>query len=244
MPSNIRRAALKAFSADPSSGAAGDPATTLPALLGRRVESPSIRRILLAAVDAFWKDGFHAASTRDIAKKARLSPAAVYVHFKSKEELLFTIIVVIAEQLEEQLVIAARASGTPGERLKRLVQVYVTFPARVYKAAHVANSEFESLGAAQRKPIVRIRERIEALLQECLEAGCAAGEFRIARIAVVKMAIVSLCQSALRWYSPRGDLAPEEIGDMYADLALAMVTAARVTERGAGRGCDSSGSVD
>jgi AcrR family transcriptional regulator len=35
--------------------------------------------------------GFHATSTRDIAAAAGLCPAAVYVFYKSKEELLYSI---------------------------------------------------------------------------------------------------------------------------------------------------------
>jgi hypothetical protein len=88
MTSSLRDATSRTLSFEPSSiGRSTE--STLPDLFQRRVESPSIRRLLLAAVDSFWKSGFHASSTRDIAKRAKLSPAAVYVHFKSKEELLF-----------------------------------------------------------------------------------------------------------------------------------------------------------
>jgi AcrR family transcriptional regulator len=105
--------------------------STLPDLFQRRVESASIRRLLLAAVDSFWKSGFHASSTREIAKRAKLSPAAVYVHFKSKEELLFTIIVVVAERLHERLSATSQEAGDPTERLKRIVQDYVAFLAQI-----------------------------------------------------------------------------------------------------------------
>ena len=37
------------------------------------VESPTIRRLLLAGTECFWRDGFHASSTRDIAKRDRKS---------------------------------------------------------------------------------------------------------------------------------------------------------------------------
>ena len=39
-----------------------------------------------AAADAFADKGFHATTTRDIASRAGLSPAGVYVHFASKED--------------------------------------------------------------------------------------------------------------------------------------------------------------
>src|SRR5680860_152711 len=45
-------------------------------------------RLLEAAVQAFAERGFHGTTTRDIAAAAGLSPAAVYVFYRSKEELL------------------------------------------------------------------------------------------------------------------------------------------------------------
>ena len=52
-------------------------------------EPPSTAaRLLDAAAGAFADKGFHATTTRDIASRAGLSPAGVYVHFASKEGLL------------------------------------------------------------------------------------------------------------------------------------------------------------
>ena len=130
MATNLKQAAARALSVESAKvGSASE--STLPDLFRRRVESPSVRRLMLAAIDSFWKNGFHASSTRDIAKRAKLSPAAVYVHFKSKEELLFTIIVVVAERLLEQLEATAREGGSPTERLERLVEDCVSFPAKM-----------------------------------------------------------------------------------------------------------------
>jgi AcrR family transcriptional regulator len=199
--------------------------TTLSELLERRVESPAVRRLLLAAVDSFWRDGFHAASTRAIAKRANLSPAAVYVHFESKEQLLFTIILVVAEHLLERLTATAREEGTPTERLKRLVGDYVEVPAEMYKASLVANTEFAYLSPAQRRQILKIRDALATIVQACLEQGCAAGEFRIDDISLTRTAIIAFCRSVLTWYSPRGKLSPRQIGQQFAEYVNAMVQA-------------------
>lgn len=225
MPSNVKRTARVPAAPGPARGGVA----SVQELIARSVDTPSIRRLLQAAVDSFWKDGFHASSTRDIAKKAKLSPAAVYVHFRSKEELLYTAIWMVVDPLQQQLVAAVTAGGSPTERLRRMVSTYVAVPARLHKAAHVANSEFGSLTAAQRRHIISIRDRIEDLLEACLIEGVESGEFRIGEMSVVKMALISLCQSVLAWYQPRGRLTPEEIGRIYAELALAMVTARRLS---------------
>ncbi len=226
MTSSLRDAASRTLSFEPPTiGRSTE--STLPDLFQRRVESASIRRLLLAAVDSFWKNGFHASSTRDIAKRAKLSPAAVYVHFKSKEELLFTIIVVVAERLHERLAATSQEAGDPTERLKRIVQDYVAFPLKMFKAASVANTEFNFLNPGQRKDIVKIRDALELIVADCLREGCATGEFRIKDIDMMKTAIVALCRSVLRWYSPRGRLSPEQIGEYYAGLVASMVKPAK-----------------
>ena len=200
---------------------------TLSELFQARVESPTIRRLLLAGVECFWRDGFHASSTRDIAKRAKLSPAAVYVHFAAKEDLLFTIIVAVAENLRDRLRELAAQGGNPTELLSRLLHAYVALPARMYKASLVANREFNSLTAAQRKEIVKIRDELEQIVGNCLAAGKASGEFVFEDLSITRMALVSLCRSTLLWYSPRGRYTPEEIGAQYVLLALGMVRAAR-----------------
>ncbi|PHP64833.1 TetR family transcriptional regulator [Zhengella mangrovi] len=194
-------------------------------LFRREIESPTIQRLLIAAVDCFWKSGFHASSTRDIAKKANLSPAAVYVHFKSKEDLLFRIIQIVAGDVLRQIQETAAMDGDPRIRLWRIVQASVALPARVYKAATVVNTEFAVLSPAQRKYVMQIRDALDDIVESCLKEGCAAGQFQIDDLPVTKTAIVALCRSVLTWYSPRGSLSPEDLGAAYGDLVIRMVKA-------------------
>lgn len=196
-------------------------------LFVNRVESATVRRLLLAGADAFWRDGFHASSTREIARRAKLSPAAVYVHFKAKEDLLFTIIQAVSENLRDRLVELASEGGTPTELLCRLVQAYVAIPARMYKASLVANREFGSLTPSQRRKIVKIRDELEQIVGNCLAAGNASGEFSFEDLSITRMAVLSLCRSTLFWYSPRGRFTPEQVADKHVQLVLGMVGSQR-----------------
>ena len=206
---------------------------TLTELFQNREESPTVRRLLLAGVEAFWRDGFHASSTREVAKRAQLSPAAVYVHFATKEDLLFTIIRYVAENLRDRLLELAAQGGSPTELLSRLVNAYVALPARMYKASLVANREFDSLTPVQRKQIVKLREELEQIVGNCLAAGKESGEFNFANLSITRMAVLSLCRSTLLWYSPRGKNTPEELGDFYVKLVLGMIGSSAVVHQNA-----------
>ena len=50
------------------------------------------RSLLTSGVRCFASNGYHATTTRDITAAVGLSPGALYVHFPSKEHLLFEII--------------------------------------------------------------------------------------------------------------------------------------------------------
>jgi AcrR family transcriptional regulator len=48
------------------------------------VTPEAARKLLVAAVEAFAERGYHATTTRDIAGRAGMSPAALYIHYKTK----------------------------------------------------------------------------------------------------------------------------------------------------------------
>jgi AcrR family transcriptional regulator len=64
---------------------------SLSAELWPEVQPEAARRLMLAGVESFARQGYHATTTRDIASGAGMSPAALYVHFPSKAALLFAI---------------------------------------------------------------------------------------------------------------------------------------------------------
>ena len=192
-------------------------------LFKRRVASPSIRRMLGAAVESFAKKGFHASTTRDIAAKAKLSPAAVYMHFSAKEQLLYAIAVIVAEWVLEELEKATQGEGTAAERLHRLVRTHVACHASMHTAVHVANFEFQALETTQRRKVIRIRDATEQVIFDCLKDGAARGEFRSDELRLLTITVLSLGVSVSRWFSPRGHLTPLQLGEFYASLVARMV---------------------
>src|SRR5512144_2589475 len=80
----------------------------------------SSRPMMEAAVDAFAERGSHATTTRDIAPRVGLSPAAVYGHGRSKEALLTEI---SRRGHEAAVELGATAMGGIGGPLGRLQAV-------------------------------------------------------------------------------------------------------------------------
>ncbi|GAA0910434.1 TetR/AcrR family transcriptional regulator [Streptomyces thermoalcalitolerans] len=189
------------------------------------VTPDAARRLLLAAVEAFAERGYHATTTRDIASRAGMSPAALYIHYKTKEELLHRISRIGHEKALEILRTAARREGSATERLADAVSSFVRWHARGRTTARVVQYELDSLGPDARAEILALRRQVDAEVRGIIEEGAAAGEFDVLDVQGTTLAVLSLCIDVARWFNVNGPRTPEEIGELYADLVLRMVGA-------------------
>jgi len=189
------------------------------------VTPDAARRLLVAAVDAFAERGYHATTTRDIASRAGMSPAALYIHYKTKEELLQRISRIGHEKVLEILRTAARGEGGATERLADAVSSFVRWHAGRRTTARVVQYELDALGPEARAEIVALRRQVDAEVRGIIEDGVASGEFDVLDVRGTTLAVLSLCVDVARWFNVEGSRTPEEIGALYADLVLRMVGA-------------------
>ncbi|GAB2948345.1 TetR/AcrR family transcriptional regulator [Streptomyces pseudoechinosporeus] len=189
------------------------------------VTPDAARRLLVAAVEAFAERGYHATTTRDIAGRAGMSPAALYIHYKTKEELLHRISRIGHEKALEILRTAAQGEGSATERLADAVRSFVRWHAGGRTTARVVQYELDSLGPAARAEIIALRRQVDAEVRGIIEDGVASGEFDVLDVPGTTLAVLSLCIDVARWFNVNGPRTPDEVGALNADLVLRMVGA-------------------
>ncbi len=200
------------------------------------VTPEAARRLLVAAVDAFAERGYHATTTRDIAGRAGMSPAALYIHYKTKEELLHRISKIGHDRALYLLEAEADRDGTAAERLAGAVRSFVRWHAERHTTARVVQYELDALGPEHRTEIVELRRRSDAVVRRIISEGVRAGEFDVPDIPGTTLAVLSLCIDVARWFNTQGSRTPDEVGALYADLVLRMVGAPqRSQEPGGGQ---------
>ncbi|MEU5158151.1 TetR/AcrR family transcriptional regulator [Streptomyces sp. NPDC020875] len=191
------------------------------------VAPEAARRLLVAAVEAFAERGYHATTTRDIASRAGMSPAALYIHYKTKEELLHRISSLGHTRALQVLSAAAERDGTPGERLADAVASFVRWHAGRHDTARVVQYELDALAPEHRTEIVALRRRSDAVVRGIIHDGVESGEFDVPDVPGTTLAVLSLCIDVARWFNVNGRRTPDEVGALYADLVLRMVSAKR-----------------
>ncbi|TCO44870.1 TetR family transcriptional regulator [Kribbella antiqua] len=192
-------------------------------LVWEHVQPAAARRLLTGAVDAFAERGYQATTTRDIASRAGMSPAALYVHYPSKERLLFEISL-YGHNAALEVLRSADGGPSPADRLRGMISAFTAWHAEHHTIARVVQYELAALSPEHLTEVAAIRRAISAQIEQVLADGVQDGSFAVDDLPGTTLAVLSLAIDVARWYTPhRGD--PEGLGKLYADLAHRMVQA-------------------
>lgn len=186
----------------------------------------AVRALLTSAMRCFAAYGYHATTTRDIAAGVGLSPAALYVHFPSKELVLYEIVRTGHERVLNQIKADWADDTLHAEaRLRGLIAQYTAWHARHHVIARVCQYELSGLTAEHYNHIRDLRRETNEVFRHIVAAGVDDGAFAGADVNRVVRAMLSLSIDLVRWYRLGGDDSPEQLGEFYAELALRMVRA-------------------
>ncbi|HEU5008216.1 MAG TPA: TetR/AcrR family transcriptional regulator, partial [Jatrophihabitantaceae bacterium] len=155
--------------------------------------SEVVRNLLTSAVRCFAANGYHATTTRDISTGVGLSPAALYVHFPSKELVLFEIIRTGHERALAHIQapeIENAESAT--ERLRLMVSRYTAWHARHHVAARVCQYELAALTPEHYEQITALRHQTNEVFRDAVARGVRDGSFAAIDVNRVVRGMLSL----------------------------------------------------
>jgi AcrR family transcriptional regulator len=190
--------------------------------LWSEIEPAVVRRLMIAATQEFGARGYHATTTRDIAGRAGLSPAGVYVHFKSKEEVLYRIALIGHQQSLHRIAASVAGRDDPFDRLRSMVSGFSAWHARFHVPARVIQYELGALSEEHFAEVAACRRGIDAVVRETLDYGVERGAFDVPDVGGAALVLLSLGVDVARWYREDGARTPESIGELHADLAVRM----------------------
>jgi acetoacetyl-CoA synthetase len=181
-------------------------------------------RVLDAALDAFAKKGYHGTTTRELAEASGLSVPGIYHHYKSKQDILFNLMMVIIDELIERSHHALESAGDqPRAQFDVMVESLLRFHMYRQRGAVVSTSELRSLEPENRVTYVARRDEQQRMLDRIIVAGVESGEFSTPFPADASRAIASMCVGVASWYRPDGQYSVETLLEHYLSIAEAIV---------------------
>jgi AcrR family transcriptional regulator len=189
----------------------------------RQPSSATRERILDAAAELFWTEGFGGAGLRDIADLASINVASIYHYFPSKQDLLVAIILQTYQQcLDEAEQVLTEASG-PADALVALTHHHVVFHCAHARETAISDRELGSVTVNIRRRLVEVRDAYEHLWDRVLEEGIRQSTFAVEDREITRIATITMCSSVATWYRPDGRLTVDQVARTYSRLVLRML---------------------
>jgi AcrR family transcriptional regulator len=185
--------------------------------------------ILRRSAEVFCAHGYHRASIRDISRSTGVSLAGLYYYFSSKEQLLY----MIQRHAFETILARARAAlgsiHDPEERLRRFVELHLTFFIEHPNEMKVLTHEETALGDEWAREIHAIKKSYYRLGHGLVEEVRNRHQPGRGQTRLAVLSLFGMMNWIYTWYNPRVDPDARTMAQTMADIFLRGVV-------GAGRG--------
>jgi len=183
--------------------------------------------LLRHASEAFYEQGFHGTSVRDIAARVGVTVPALYYRHENKEAILVAVLrSVMADLLPRGEAAVADGQGDPVREMANLIEsvvLHLTVRARVASL----DTEYRYLGPEARARYTELRRSNELLMRSVVARGIEQGVFVADDASETTRGLLGMFQAIARWYHESGTLTPEQVARRYVEMSLAMLGVSR-----------------
>lgn len=191
--------------------------------------------ILTAASRLFAANGFAGTSLQNIADEIGVTRPALYYYFRSKDEILASLVEDITiGALKRSAQIEARSSNSPTASLRQMVMAQARWIMQhplefrvLLRTENYLSDKAKAVQDTAKRGILTAFARI-------IEAGVAKGEFRPVDPHMAALALLGMCNWSAFWFSSDGRKSADEIAETMAEMAVNSIRPARESGKDAG----------
>ncbi|WP_378941654.1 TetR/AcrR family transcriptional regulator [Mesorhizobium sp. ANAO-SY3R2] len=181
------------------------------------------QRILEAAVEVFYEQGYEKATLDDVARKLDVTKPFIYSYYNSKATLLAAICVRSIEESLRQIDAVLVADLDPVGSLRLLGKLFTRVVLGNQRYMAIFAREEKNLNEADFKRISDMRREFDRKLNVLLQRGMDDGVFNIPDRQIAALAIGGLVSWSYVWYRENQRLSADKISDLMTDLILNLV---------------------
>ncbi len=168
--------------------------------------------ILRVAAKLFKEKGYSAVTMRDLAKAMGIKAASLYNHINSKQDILNTIVISLAEQFTSQMKLIHASNDSCIDKLNRIIRLHVKISSQNSYGMACLNNDWMHL-EEQLDYHKELRANYENNFRTILEVGIASGEIIHVNLDILMFSILTTLRSLYVWIPKKDDLNLEELSD-------------------------------
>ncbi|MDH7795936.1 MULTISPECIES: TetR/AcrR family transcriptional regulator [unclassified Beijerinckia] len=184
--------------------------------------------ILTAASRLFATNGFAGTSLQNIADEIGVTRPALYYYFRSKDEILSSLVEDITiGALKRSAQIGARSGEAPTASLHQMVMAQARWIMQHPVEFRVLLRTENYLSDKARAVQDTAKRGILTAFARVIEAGVAKGEFRPVDPHMAALAILGMCNWSAFWFSDDGRKSADDIANIMAEMAVNSIRRSR-----------------
>jgi len=174
--------------------------------------------ILDVATELFAKNGYRATSVREIAESVNITKATLYHYFKSKEEILFSILNKVMDEALEELKKISRLNIPPEEKLKNVLKFYSKYYVAKQNDLILLVNELNSLNDEYKKVLVEKEKIYLNLMKSIFRELKQSNKLKDIPLTVLAFTFFGMVHYTIYWYNPEGPIKANELSEYFVEI--------------------------
>lgn len=162
-------------------------------------------QIIDTASQLFKQKGYSAVTMRDLASSLGIKAASLYNHINSKQELLKSIIISIAEEFTDGMQYIKNSEQSSIDKLRAIVYLHVKITSKNTFGMASLNNDWMHL-EDQLEHYLALREAYENEFRQIIQQGMSRHEIVDRDVEVMLFSILSTLRSLYLWIPKKEDL--------------------------------------
>ncbi|TDU43909.1 TetR family transcriptional regulator [Gelidibacter sediminis] len=185
--------------------------------------------IIITATKLFKEKGYSAVTMRDLAKAVNIRAASLYNHIDSKQDILKTIIISLAEEFTRGMETIKSSEAVTIDKLRAIVALHVNITIQNTYGMASLNNDWMHL-EDQLEHYLALRKTYEQDFIEIIQSGIDAQEIRNANPEIIMFSILTTLRSLYLWLPKKEDLNRQELAKNLGDVLINGINHHRTTD--------------
>lgn len=196
-----------------------------------RSDNETREAILRTAATLFRERGYAKTKVMDIARAVGITPATLYWHFASKEDVLFEFLEGAIESFNTRIESAISGIQDPVDRLRALAVAHTTvqleFRDQAQAVLSLSYASAELLSALPPERMALINELIRIHVNRAkaiINDGISSGLFHTEDANALTFAVLNICEYSALWFRSHGASSIDAVAAANGEFAIRMAT--------------------
>jgi AcrR family transcriptional regulator len=192
---------------------------------GQSKPSSRLEEVLQSAANIFFAKGFHATSIEDVARDVGMLKGSLYYYIKSKDDLLFRLLLAGIEDSDAFIAAQIGPDGDPMEQLERAIRAQIDYIIRNRVQFGLFLHEFDSLSGKRQHKLISVMSRYNARFVELVRRAQQQGRLIHGQPWIIVNGILGMCNWLYRWYDADQMTDAEQIKSIFVRMIFEGVRA-------------------